>query len=338
VSEFQKSNKSFNSSLKVSCSLFVEKIIIDHNIDFIIFGEPPHLPLEYIFHILVENNVIRGIYFNYINQLSLVKNYYFSNLGSFFVKNEVEFKILEQHEVDQLPVTFREMNYYISKPNVTISKNRMSIVLDRGTVEFTMNNDVKESYLNGIKINGDPYQYLIQSGLYGNVSQELQTINKIWEHFETLIEIDFGKNILTNTYKGVSGTIFKLDEGFFVQLRDIASNKFKMLKNINGLQARNEIFEFMRYDITESLYEYLEGPTAEIAKLREEQSNDEKNIIKLTNEIHDFGFLKKQGFGRCMKAMVSLVQSLMLLAYYSLQQLLPPISSVNQQVPNQIGS
>lgn len=55
---------------------YVEKLITKENVQLIIFGEPPHLPMEYILHLLVEKKIINGIYFHYINQLSLVKNYY----------------------------------------------------------------------------------------------------------------------------------------------------------------------------------------------------------------------------------------------------------------------
>ena len=41
----------------------------------------------------------------------------------------------------------------------------------------------------------------------------------------------------------------------------------------------------MKYDITENLYEYLQGPEAEIGKLRNDQRVIEADILNITNQI-----------------------------------------------------
>jgi hypothetical protein len=61
----------------------------------VIFGEPPHLPLEYIFHLLVKEGKLKGIYFHYVNQLSLIKNYYFIS-DSFMDLTNDQSKHMEQ--------------------------------------------------------------------------------------------------------------------------------------------------------------------------------------------------------------------------------------------------
>jgi len=76
-SRIYKNQLYYLEGLYYSYLYYVENIIKQNAITSVIFGEPPHLPLEYIFHLLVKEGELKGIYFHYVNQLSLLKNYYF---------------------------------------------------------------------------------------------------------------------------------------------------------------------------------------------------------------------------------------------------------------------
>lgn len=215
-------------------------------------------------------------------------NYYFYTLGSVYEYNSSnELRQLSENEIKDLPTTFKNINAYINRPNVSLNNNSLKINLQNGNIEFIVNEDKEnEAYFNGIKITGSPYKYLLESGLFGMGSQEdLTIINKIWENLNLLTEIDFGKNIISNIQNGVSSTIFKLGEEFSVHTRNVLERKFNFANELNGLQARNYILEFMKYDIRESLYEYLDGPESNIAKIKNDQRIIENDIQNIKNQI-----------------------------------------------------
>jgi hypothetical protein len=62
------------------------------NIKDVLFGERPHLPLEYLFHISVENGLIRGYYQNNVVQLGRLRNQYFvTNHYSSYTLDQVNY-------------------------------------------------------------------------------------------------------------------------------------------------------------------------------------------------------------------------------------------------------
>jgi hypothetical protein len=143
-------------SLYYKYLFYVEKIIKDHNISLIIFGEPPHLPLEYIFHLLVDVNLLNGIYFNYINQLSLIKNYYFitDKFDTYTKEQHTYIKKIKTLSSDELfamlvepfnqiytkkiqpkklfkatdKFSYRDWSYYVSK--FKLNKNKLQLLLN----------------------------------------------------------------------------------------------------------------------------------------------------------------------------------------------------------------
>jgi len=234
-----------------------------------------------------QNFNIKPIYsFVYFDN-ELKETYFFSNLGKVYSVGK-ELKVLTEEEIAKLPRTFLQMNEYIQRPNIRINNQSLVISLANSTIEFMVNeNKENEAYLNNVKISTtQPYEYLIQSGLFGQGTiNELSIIGKIWDNLDTLIEMDFGKNIMSKSNLGLSSSIFKIDEKFYVHRKNLLQNYNEVTEGLNGLQARNAILEFMKFDITESLFEYLEGTEAEIAKFKNDQKIIQKDIQTITEEI-----------------------------------------------------
>jgi len=221
----------------------------------------------------------------------------FFNRGNYYSIKENEMKVLSENEVGNLPTTFKNISMYAAKPTVNITNETMKFIVGAAHIEYNVSTEgLHEAFLNGIKVSNDnPYQFFVQSGLFEkSYFSELAVIGKIWENLDLLVEMDFGKNIDSITYPGLSGTIYKLGESFYIQESNVTARHNRFRKNLNAVQAKNALLEFLKYDITESLYEYMEGPNADVAKLRNEQkvleneiSGINLQIIKLNKAMND---------------------------------------------------
>lgn len=62
------------------------------NIEDVLFGERPHLPLEYLFHVYVEKGIVRGYYQNNIVQLGRLRiRYFITNSYSSYTQDQVDY-------------------------------------------------------------------------------------------------------------------------------------------------------------------------------------------------------------------------------------------------------
>lgn len=208
----------------------------------------------------------------------------FYHNGVFYNLENNKFGVLSEEKYNQLPSDYIQISKYLSSGKTFVNENTLTIKLGKETIAFKQHPDgTNKAFLNEKEINGnEPRAFLAQCGLFTSYGNDLVVINKIWENFSTLINIDFGKEIYSNKFTGLSATLFKLNEDYYVHLTNPAMN-VNNIKEGTCLQVRNEILEHMGYDISETLYEFLEGDQAEIAKLRKTQE-DIQNAIELLNE------------------------------------------------------
>jgi hypothetical protein len=87
---------------------YFETLNESFNIVDALFGERPHLPLEYLFHIYVEKKIVRGYYQNYLVQLGRFRNQYF---------------VTESYS----SYTQNQLNYMTSLSNLSISELEKSL-------------------------------------------------------------------------------------------------------------------------------------------------------------------------------------------------------------------
>lgn len=218
----------------------------------------------------------------------------FAAAGNYYEKYNNKITKLNEAQIALLPDIFIKINNFLNNKNITINENSLNIFLDSNKISIKSTDDNKvEMYLNENLIKfSNPYQFLMQSGAFKfEEADQLELINQVYENFNSLVNIDFAKAIVSNINENFGAVIFKLDdpiedEKFYVHLINPAMgiNEFKD-NNINAVQLRNKLLEFMNYDVSDSLYEFMSNTYNEIDNLKKEQMKINEEIQELNAQL-----------------------------------------------------
>lgn len=234
-----------------------------------------------------ENFSVHPIYsFVYECDFGLV----FTNGSEYFAINENKISILNNEEISKLSSDYVEIcNFVNNSRKFSIQENEITLSLDSvNTVRINMEGKTPVISLNNVVMEAhNVYPTLMNTFMLDSNKQKLAAITKsIVERLNSFNLIDFGKNIVSKTQDGNYATIFKLNEQFFGLLRNWKNNETNFLGNVPVMNLRNEIFEFMRYDIATSLYEYLGNDFQKIGDLKSEKTEILSTIEKLKEGLN----------------------------------------------------
>jgi hypothetical protein len=207
-------------------------------------------------------------------------NEYFFAKGNFFSKSEGVITKMNEESVNNLPEKFREVCRIISSPNVFIKEGKVSFYLKRDKVEILENDNSVEVRFNGSKItSNDLAKNMVSAGMFrieeSRIAYDVQTLA---ESFESIFDVDFGKIIESNVYGGSYVILMKEGENIYLNKVNESQKTNEFFSDLNATQARNQILEFIGFDIKESMSEYLEKDEVELNTLRESQIEIVKSI------------------------------------------------------------
>lgn len=207
-------------------------------------------------------------------------NEYFYAKGNFFAKAENEIKKITEEEVSALPEKFREVCRIISSPNVFIKEGKISFYLKRDKVEILENDSAVEVRFNGSKISkNDLAKKMVSAGLFRlEESQIAYDVQSIADSFENIFDVDFGKVIESNFHNGSFVILMKSGDNIYLNKVNESMKSNEFFSGMNATQARNQILEFIGFDIKESMSEYLEKDELEVNRLRESQVEIMKSL------------------------------------------------------------
>jgi len=211
----------------------------------------------------------------------------FGIAGNYYEKYHNKLTKLNEAQVQLLPDKFKELNTYLINKKISINEQTLNIYINDNKISIKDEDGINKIYLNENLIKTkNPYEYLMQSGTFKfNQASELQMVADIYENFDSLVNVDFAKVIISKLYEGLGAVLYKLDnniedEKFYMHLINPAMNVNEFVEDANALQIRNKLLEFMKYDISQSLYEFMDSTYKEVGNLKEQQ-----NIIN--EEIHN---------------------------------------------------
>jgi len=156
--------------------------------------------------------------------------------------------------------------------NVFVGKNKFSLVEEGEGVSVLFNG---KSMRFQDKINLSKAIGLEISGSLGmNENKIVYDILNLYENFFSIVELDFAKRIESKVYEGASVNLIKWENKIFLN-RINESMSDNSVFEVNGTQATNMVKEFLKYDISEGLTEFLEGES----RIKSIMINDRKKLI-----------------------------------------------------------
>ena len=210
----------------------------------------------------------------------------FFSSGKYFKIDESDKTISECH-MDELPLDFQAKSAMVSDRDVTIDNNKITLNIGKNRVEVVFEGNTKSVYYDGKKINENDLPLAVSVSTNNLLEGANNRINKavfVAKNSEEIIDIDFGKKIKSKIYEGVEVNIFKLENKIYVQTVNPAM-KLNKVYEANASQAVNIVKEFIKYDISESLTEFLNGEEAFLSVMKNDKKQIVHNIELLEGEL-----------------------------------------------------
>jgi hypothetical protein len=156
--------------------------------------------------------------------------------------------------------------------HVYAGDTRISIVNENDETKIYLNNDLANfaDYNQLAKL----ISFRISRGLGTNESKVISDIIRLYENFDKVVELDFAKSVISKVYEGASVSLIKWNGKIFLQRVNEAMRENSLFA-VNGSQAVNMVKEFLKYDISEGLTEFLDGEK----RVKSIMFNDRKKVI-----------------------------------------------------------
>ena len=213
-----------------------------------------------------------------------------------FLKIDHESGVLQECNMDEVPEELADKAQIVSDRDVKIDNNKISLNIGNNKVEIIFTNESKEIYFDGKRINESDLPVAVSVSTNNLLESSNHKINKavfIAKNAEDIVDIDFGKKIKSKVYENVEVNIFKTESGIYVQTVNPAMRLNKIYE-ANATQAITIVKDFIKYDISESLTEFLEGEQAFLSVMKNDKNEIIKNVEVLESQLRKLDIAKKE--------------------------------------------
>jgi uncharacterized phage-associated protein len=208
--------------------------------------------------------------------------------GDLFSAGYFGFNKLSENQIKKtVPASYLNLLSICEKPNIRIDENGAYVSIGKKTIRIIEEGTNTSVYLGKNKLkfgNTTDLAKIISLEVSSNLGiMENSLVNDIitiYENYDNIVELDFAKSVISNIYEGVSMNLIKWENQIYLQKVN-ESMREKSLYKVNGSQAVKAVKDYLRYDISEGLTEFLEGDH----KIKSIMMNDRNEILENINLI-----------------------------------------------------
>jgi hypothetical protein len=186
--------------------------------------------------------------------------------GGFFKADSNGVSALSEKEVALLPKKY--MDLLDSFKQVRVNENGITAFINNNKIEISEEKKVK---INEQEVGTTNLGMLLAELNRGTIfSKDMTMVNhvlNVFENIDNICEVDYGKTITSNLFEGVGVDVFKRAGSLFVRKTNPAMKEDSLFK-MNGVQAVKTIKEFLSYDLSEAVVEFLRSDNEHIAKIK----------------------------------------------------------------------
>jgi len=205
--------------------------------------------------------------------------------ANFYHAAEGKFKKLTEAQINALPKEFLELCESFFNPHVKVLNENITIYLGNTKVRF---DGEKRIFVNEKQIDpstlGSQLMFHTQQTIFRNTSNMANVAMNIYENLDNICEIDYGKAVLSNVFEGVGAYLFKTNGKIYINKVNPSMNENSFV-SANALQTVNLVKEFLSFNMSESLAEFLEGDFKKKAMMESEMDAVLSNIQILEAEL-----------------------------------------------------
>jgi hypothetical protein len=246
------------------------------------------------FHVGFDNNVCKID--NLYSPISVNENETLFYSSGKFLKIDHESGIIQECNMDEVPAELADKAQIVSDRDVKIDNNKISLNIGNNKVEIVFTNESKEVYFDGKRINEEDLPVAVSVSTNNLLESSNHKISKavfVAKSAEDIVDIDFGKKIKSKVYENVEVNLFKTESGIYVQTVNPAMRLNKIYE-ANATQAIKIVKDFIKYDISESLTEFLEGEEAFLSVMKNDKNEIVKNVEILENQLRKLDIAKRE--------------------------------------------
>jgi len=177
------------------------------------------------------------------------------------------------------------VHFTIGKKVVTIAEgteNSPNVFVGRNKLTFSNVNEMAK--IIGLEVS---------SYMGYNDMSLVKDIATVYENYNSFVELDFAKSIVSKIYEGLSVNLFKWNNKIYLQRINEAMRENSIF-SVNSMQAVNIVKETLRYDISEGLSEFLVGELRTKAILLNDRTQLLENIQKIEEQLNKIQSLTGQ--------------------------------------------
>ena len=208
--------------------------------------------------------------------------------GDLFSAGYSGFQKLSKEEIKRtVSDSYVKLLNVCNKPNVRVNENGAFISLGKTTIRIIEEGTSNSVYLGKSKLRFRDTLDLakivgleVTSNLGMMESTLVDDVITIYENYDNIAELDFAKSIVSNIYEGVSMNIIKWEGQIYLQKVN-ESMRERSIYKATGSQAVKAVKDYLRYDISEGLTEFLEGDY----KRKSIMINDRNDILNNINIV-----------------------------------------------------
>ena len=246
------------------------------------------------FHVGFDNNVCKID--NLYSPITVNENETLFYSSGKFLKIDHESGVIQECNSEEISSELENKAQILNDRDVKIENDKISLNLGNNKVEILFTNESKEIYFDGKRINEEDLPVAVSISTNNLLESSNTKISKavfVAKSAEEIVDIDFAKKIKSKVYENVEVNIFKTEAGIYVQTVNPSMRLNKMYET-NATQAINIIKDFIKYDISESLTEFLEGEQAFLSVMKNDKNEIIKNISILEGELKKLDVVKRE--------------------------------------------
>ena len=209
--------------------------------------------------------------------------------NSLFEAGGESFRKLSTKEVSAVPSDYIGLVNASIRSYVKINENGILIQLGKKYISLVEENEAVSVYLGKSKLNfrsvgelGKVLGLESASHFAVNESQVVNDILNLYVNFSNIVELDFAKNITSNIYEGVAINLIKWNNEIYLQRINEGMRENSIYK-VNGSQAVKMVKDYLRYDISEGLTEFLDGEQ----KIKSIMINDRTKVLENISRVEE---------------------------------------------------
>lgn len=220
------------------------------------------------------------------------KDYFFLN-NRCLVKEGNNISVASKNEIpDRLAILqslYEQLNFRVVNDWTIqgfLGKNKVDIVFEEdGSRKLNINDKLIESKSNDV----------IRYGIAQTAdSKSVEALFDLYENLDNFVELDFIERIGYIKESKVYADVFTLGNTFYVNLVNENINMNKIVKTKKPSTLRNYLFEFMEFDISESIKDRLQIESSKVEELKKQANLKMKEIKTFENKIDKMLVLKKE--------------------------------------------